>query len=106
LKTKLRTLPGPTRRRAAQTVRELREAAGLTQERCALKCGIGLRTLRDIEAGKARMTALELVLELLDSAARATCGKVDCTAGPAIVRTLAGIEVVRIDRAAPKRRAA
>jgi hypothetical protein len=37
------------------------------------------------------------------NAARATCGKVDCTAGPATARAFAGIEVVRIDRAALKK---
>jgi DNA-binding XRE family transcriptional regulator len=66
---KLGRAQSPARRLAAQTVRQLREAAGLTQERCALEHGVGLRTLRDIEAGKCRMTALELVIGLRLAAA-------------------------------------
>lgn len=65
----VRRAQSPARRLAAQNVRELREAVGLTQERCALKYGVGLRTLRDIEAGRCRMTALELVKELQLAAA-------------------------------------
>jgi transcriptional regulator with XRE-family HTH domain len=60
----VRTQIPRARRLAAQTVRQLRDARGLTQEACAQRYGVGVRTLRDIEAGKARMTALELVLEL------------------------------------------
>lgn len=65
----VRRAQSPARRLAAQTVRDLRDAAGLTQEACALKYGVGLRTLRDIEAGRCRMTALELVKELQLAAA-------------------------------------
>jgi transcriptional regulator with XRE-family HTH domain len=66
---KLRTAIPLARRLAAQTVRAEREAAGLTQEQLALRYGVGVRTLRDIEAGKARMTALELVISLRLAAA-------------------------------------
>lgn len=67
--SKLRTALPLARRLAAQTVRQARECAGLTQEAAAQRYGVGVRTLRDIEAGKARMTALELVIELQLAAA-------------------------------------
>jgi DNA-binding transcriptional regulator YiaG len=39
-------------------------ALGLSQEAAALLCGVGVRTLRDWELGRARMTALEALLVL------------------------------------------
>jgi hypothetical protein len=66
---KVVTRRSDTRRLAAQTVRQAREALGLTQEATALRYSVGVRTLRDIEAGKARMTALELVIGLRLAAA-------------------------------------
>jgi transcriptional regulator with XRE-family HTH domain len=46
-----------------------REARGWSQERAAQELGMGVRTLRDIEAGKARMTALEALIDLVGAAA-------------------------------------
>lgn len=62
--SKVATPLTPTRRRAALMVLRAREARGWSQERAAHELGIGVRTLRDIEAGKARMTALEALIEL------------------------------------------
>jgi transcriptional regulator with XRE-family HTH domain len=49
-----------------------REARGWSQERAAHELGIGVRTLRDIEAGRARMTALEALIDLGSIPALAT----------------------------------
>jgi ribosome-binding protein aMBF1 (putative translation factor) len=59
LTTKVVALAPQARRAAALRVLRAREALGWSQERAAHELGIGVRTLRDIEAGKARMTALE-----------------------------------------------
>lgn len=61
---KLLTLASTTRRTAAGLVRRARVAAGLTQEQAARECGVGVRTLRDIELGRVRMVALEALIEL------------------------------------------
>lgn len=45
-----------------------REALGLSQEAAAMRFRVGVRTIRDIEAGRSRMTALELLLELEEAA--------------------------------------
>lgn len=69
---KVLTLPVPARRAAAARLRRARVALGLSQEAAALLCGVGVRTLRDWELGRARMTALEalLVLEAANDNAR------------------------------------
>ena len=36
----------------AEFVKENRKAAGLTQEQCALRSGLGLRFVRELEQGK------------------------------------------------------
>lgn len=64
MSSNVRTLPASTRRTAAGLVRRARVAAGLTQEQAAAACGVGVRTLRDIELGRVRMVALELLIEL------------------------------------------
>jgi predicted ATPase len=43
----------PDRPPFALLLRELRRAAGLTQEELAVRAGVGVRTLRDLEAGRA-----------------------------------------------------
>lgn len=53
-----------TRQSAAARVKSLRLALGESQEALAIRKGVGERTLRDIESGRVRMTALELVIEL------------------------------------------
>jgi DNA-binding transcriptional regulator YiaG len=65
---KIATLPVPARRQAAALFRRARLAAGLSQEAAALLCGVGVRTLRDWELGRVRMTQLE-ALVVLDAAA-------------------------------------
>lgn len=61
---KLFTLPVPARRAAAGRLRRARLALGWSQERAARELGIGVRTLRDLELGRARMTALEALCVL------------------------------------------
>lgn len=56
---KVLTLATYTRRMAAGRLRRARVARGWSQERAAQELGIGVRTLRDLELGRARMTALE-----------------------------------------------
>lgn len=58
------TLRPPARRKAAALIRAERQAAGLTQEQAAQLCGVSERTYRDIELGRVRMTALEVLLVL------------------------------------------
>jgi transcriptional regulator with XRE-family HTH domain len=57
--SKLATLAPVARRQAAGRLRRARAARGWSQERAAHELGIGVRTLRDLELGRARMTALE-----------------------------------------------
>jgi DNA-binding transcriptional regulator YiaG len=58
------TLPVPTRRQAAALFRRARLATGLSQEAAAQLCGVGVRTLRDWELGRVRMTQLEALVVL------------------------------------------
>lgn len=60
----VRSLPVVPRRQAAARVRRARVAASLTQEQAAQRCKVGVRTLRDIELGRVRMVALEVLCEL------------------------------------------
>lgn len=48
----------------AKTVKEKRKEIGLTQEDLALRCGVGLRFIRDLEQGKEtiRLDKLNTVL--------------------------------------------
>lgn len=59
------------RRAAAGALRRARLARGLSQEQAAKLCGVGVRTLRDCELGRARMTALEVLLVLTGEAEKA-----------------------------------
>lgn len=61
---KLGTVVPLTRRLAAGRLRRARVARGWSQERAAQELGIGVRTLRDMELGRARMTALEALCAL------------------------------------------
>ena len=68
-RAKVVTLPVPARRAAAGLIRQARNATGLSQEAAAEKAkaagvDISVRTLRDIELGRVRMTALELLVFL------------------------------------------
>ncbi len=65
---KIVTLPNATRRQAAALFRRARQAAGLSQEAAALLCGVGVRTLRDWELGRVRMTQLEALVQLEQAA--------------------------------------
>jgi DNA-binding transcriptional regulator YiaG len=67
----LATLPVLARRQAAALFRRARAATGLSQEAAALLCGVGVRTLRDWELGRVRMTQLESLV-LLEQAANDT----------------------------------
>ncbi|MEU6250558.1 helix-turn-helix domain-containing protein [Glycomyces sp. NPDC047010] len=78
--------------RARIDLRRLRSEALLTQEELAFKAGVGIRTIRDIEAGRARPQTgtLRLLLRALGD----TGGKAHLPAPPALVprelpRTLA-----------------
>lgn len=64
MSSKVHRLLPSARRAAAAAVRRARVDAGLTQEEVASRTGVAVRTLRDIENGRARMTALEVVLVL------------------------------------------
>ncbi len=66
MSAKLLTLPCATRKIAAGRVRRARCALGLTQEQVAERCGVSVRTIRDIELGRVRMVALEVLTELED----------------------------------------
>lgn len=61
---KIVTLPVPARRQAAALIRRARLATGLSQEAAAQLCGVGVRTLRDWELGRVRMTQLEALCTL------------------------------------------
>lgn len=58
------TLRVPARRQAAALFRRARLATGLSQEAAARLCGVGVRTLRDWELGRVRMTQLEALCTL------------------------------------------
>lgn len=68
LRDNVLSLPPPARRAAAGRLRSARLARGWSQEEAARQLGIGVRTLRDLEGGKARMTALEALLVLTGEA--------------------------------------
>jgi transcriptional regulator with XRE-family HTH domain len=66
---KVATVLASPRRAAAARLRRARVALGLTQEQVpdfakARGCEVSVRTVRDLEAGRPRMTALELALVL------------------------------------------
>src|SRR6266540_639695 len=52
----------------AELLRALRQAKGMTQEEFAVKAGIGVRTLRDLERGRARpqRSTVDLLVAALD----------------------------------------
>jgi len=51
----------------AKAIKARRKALGMTQEDCALRSGLGLKTLRDIEQGKetCKMSSYLTLLDLL-----------------------------------------
>ncbi|MCR5217052.1 helix-turn-helix transcriptional regulator [Treponema sp.] len=53
----------------ADFVKTERKKAGLTQEEFAMRCGVGLRFLRDLEQGKdsCRMDKVNKVLSMFNS---------------------------------------
>jgi y4mF family transcriptional regulator len=53
------------RTKLATTVKELRKEAGLTQEDLAMKSGVGLNFVRNLEQGK-RTLRMDKVNQLLD----------------------------------------
>ena len=57
--------------RIAQFVKEHRRAAGLTQEEFAMRSGLGLRFVRELEQGKetVRMDKVNIALAMFDSEA-------------------------------------
>jgi transcriptional regulator with XRE-family HTH domain len=64
MSAKVLPFPTPARRAAAGRLRRARVALGWSQERAARELGIGVRTLRDLELGRARMTAIEALCVL------------------------------------------
>ena len=54
--------------RIAQFVKEHRKAAGLTQEEFAMRSGLGLRFVRELEQGKetVRMDIVNIALGMFD----------------------------------------
>lgn len=52
----------------AEFVKENRKAAGLTQEEFAMRSGLGLRFVRDLEQGKetVRMDKVNIALDMFD----------------------------------------
>ena len=54
--------------RIAQFVKEHRRAAGLTQEEFAMRSGLGLRFVRELEQGKetVRMDKVNIALAMFD----------------------------------------
>ena len=52
----------------AEFVKKSRRAAGLTQEEFAIRSGLGLRFVRDLEQGKetVRMDKVNVALEMFD----------------------------------------
>lgn len=54
--------------RIAQFVKEHRKAAGLTQEEFAMRSGLGLRFVRELEQGKetVRMDKVNIALAMFD----------------------------------------
>lgn len=66
VEAKLRSPASPTRQRAARKLRLAREAKGWSLERAALELRgiVSARALGDLERGRARMTSLEVFLEL------------------------------------------
>jgi transcriptional regulator with XRE-family HTH domain len=61
---KLSTLSSVTRTPGAARLRELREAAGLTQEQAAQRRGIDARQVRRWENSESPLDAVEYLLEL------------------------------------------
>ena len=54
--------------RSAEFVKENRKASGLTQEEFAMRSGLGLRFVRDLEQGKetVRMDKVNIALSMFD----------------------------------------
>ena len=54
--------------RIAEFVKENRKASGLTQEEFAMRAGLGLRFVRDLEQGKetVRMDKVNIALSMFD----------------------------------------
>lgn len=54
--------------RIAEFVKENRKASGLTQEEFAMRSGLGLRFVRDLEQGKetVRMDKVNIALSMFD----------------------------------------
>lgn len=52
----------------AEFIKTNRKAAGLTQEEFALRCGLGLRFVRELEQGKetVRMDKVNIALSMFD----------------------------------------
>ncbi len=57
--------------RIAEFVKQNRKAAGLTQEEFAIRSGLGLRFVRELEQGKptVRMDKVNIALAMFDSEA-------------------------------------
>ena len=62
----------------SQFIKEKRKAAGLTQEEFAIRSGLGLRFIRDLEQGKetVRMDKVNVALGMFDMVA-GPCKKYD-----------------------------
>lgn len=54
--------------RIAEFIKESRKAAGLTQEEFAMRSGLGLRFIRELEQGKetVRMDKVNIALSMFD----------------------------------------
>lgn len=67
---KVTSIPSQPRTPASARLRELRIAAGLTQQELANRRGVDVRQVRRFETGESPMEALEMYLELEELSTR------------------------------------
>jgi len=82
--------PGPGRAVFAALLREVRQSAGLTQAELASKAGVGVRTVRDLERGRAarpQRTTVELLAAALGLDGERRARFVAVARGPGALRS-------------------